>query len=137
MKKIKPTFIAVIVVLLTAGGLFEYLKLTDDTYEGMSIIPEEHDDIPLYDGLEPTRSHYVIEGNHWKDIYNFYFEKLPELGWKNEYVQTALDDNDPENDEWAGFYSRWTKVGFNGKLSIGSSYNKFDTQTEVNFDDRL
>ncbi|SFA81557.1 MULTISPECIES: hypothetical protein [unclassified Bacillus (in: firmicutes)] len=133
MKNIKRTFFAAVVVLLVAGGWFGYLKMTDDTYEGMSIIPEQHDDIPLFEGLEPTRSNYVIEENRWNDVYDFYFEKLPELGWKNDYVQTALDDEDSEND-WGGFQSRWTKLGFEGELTISASYNKFDEQTEVMFD---
>jgi hypothetical protein len=133
MKNIRSTIFAAVVVLLVAGGWFGYVKLTDDTYEGMSIIPEQHDDIPLYEGLEPTRTHYVIEGDRWKDIYDYYFEKLPELGWENEYNYSALQDDDLEND-WGGFDSSWIKKGFDGKLTINASYNQFDDQTDVMFD---
>ncbi|CAN7266971.1 hypothetical protein [Rossellomorea sp. LjRoot5] len=69
----------------------------------------------------------------WEDIYGFYMNKLPSLGWKIEYVQSALDDNDVEND-WSGFYSRWRKEGFDGELWISSNYNQFDEKTEVIFD---
>ncbi|TWD94531.1 hypothetical protein FB550_11364 [Neobacillus bataviensis] len=133
MTKIKCIFVGAVIVLLVAGGWFGYLKMNDDTYKGMSIIPEQHDDIPLFKGLEPTDSHYVIDGDHWKEIYDFYFKKLPKLGWENQYVQSALDDNDPEND-WGGFDSRWTKKGFEGELSIYASYDKSDQQTKVIFD---
>jgi nucleoid DNA-binding protein len=59
--------------------------------------------------------------------------KLPSLGWKVEYVQSALDDNDYKND-WSGFYFRWRKEGFDGELWILASYNQFDEETEVIFD---
>ncbi|MDQ0882069.1 hypothetical protein [Peribacillus sp. V2I11] len=121
------------VVLLLFLGWFAYQKATDDTYEGMSIIPEQHRDIPLFEGLKPTRSHYVIKGNRWEDIYNFYMNKLPKLGWKVEYEQSALDDNDDEND-WSGFHSRWRKEGFDGELWISASYNQYDYETELLFD---
>ncbi|MBM6618822.1 hypothetical protein [Bacillus suaedaesalsae] len=110
-----------------------YLKITDDTYEGMSIIPEQHKDIPLFDGLKPTNHQYVMKGNHWEDIYEFYMEKLPTLGWKVEYQQSALDDTDTEND-WSGFHSSWRKEGFDGELWIGASYNQYEEKTEVIFD---
>lgn len=133
MNRIKWAILGAIIVSLVAGGRFIYIKMTDDTYEGMSIIPEQHDDIPLIEGMEPTRTQYIIEGDRWKDVYDFYFEKLPDLGWKNEYFHSALGDDDPEND-WGGFDSRWTKNGFEGELSISASYDKFDEQTEVMFD---
>lgn len=120
-------------MILIAMGWLTYQKVIDDTYEGMSIIPEQHKDIPLFKGLKPTDHEYVIKGNHWKDIYDFYMSKLPSLGWKVEYVQSALDDNDYKND-WSGFYSRWRKEGFDGELWILASYNQFDEETEVIFD---
>ncbi|MEW5597081.1 hypothetical protein ABGT24_27060 [Peribacillus frigoritolerans] len=122
-------FLAILIV----AGWFTYQKITDDTYEGMSIIPEQHKDIPLFEGLKSTRSHYVIKGNRWEDIYNFYMNKLPKLGWKVEYEQSALDDNNNEND-WSGFDSRWRKEGFDGELWISASYNQYDEETEVLFD---
>jgi len=121
------------IAILIAVGWFAYQKVTDDTYEGMSIIPEQHKDIPLFEGLKPTSHQYVIKGNHWKDIYEFYMRKLPSLGWKVEHEQSALDDNDTEND-WSGFYSRWRKEGFDGELWISADYNQFDEKTEVIFD---
>ncbi|MDC3413245.1 hypothetical protein NC797_14430 [Aquibacillus sp. 3ASR75-11] len=66
-------------------------------------------------------------------IYDFYMSKLPTLGWEVEYVQSALDDNDNEND-WSGFYSHWRKEGFDGELLISASYNQFEEETEVMFD---
>lgn len=133
MNRIKWAFLGLIMVLLVVGSWFVYIKMTDDTYEGMSIIPEQHDDIPLIEGMEPTRTHYVIKGDRWEDVYDFYFEKLPDLGWKNEYYHSALGDLDQEND-WGGFDSRWTKKGFEGVLNISASYSKFDDQTKVMFD---
>ncbi|MBM6618076.1 hypothetical protein [Bacillus suaedaesalsae] len=82
-----------IVIFIIAIWLM-YLQITDDTYEGMSIIPEQHNDIPLFKGLKPTSHQYVMKGNHWEDIYEFYMGKLPSLGWKVEYEQSALDDTD-------------------------------------------
>lgn len=132
MNKRKFLIVGIVVVSILLGW-FAYQKATDDTYEGMSIIPENHKDIPLFEGLEPTRSHYVIKGNRWEQIYNFYMNELPKLGWKVEYEQSALDDNNNEND-WSGFYSRWRKERFDGELRISVSYNQYDEKTEVMFD---
>jgi hypothetical protein len=133
MKKINWIILGSIAILAVTG-LFVSQKITDnDTYEGMSIIPEQHDDIPLFDGLELTDHEYVIEGNHWKDIYDFYIKELPKHGWKEEYKGTALEDDKAEND-WGGFYSRWRKEGFDGELEISAHYNQFEEQTEVIFD---
>ncbi|UFT98378.1 hypothetical protein KO561_14380 [Radiobacillus kanasensis] len=116
------------------AGWFAYQKVTAETYEGMSIIPEKHEDIPLYKGLKPTRHEYVMEGNHWLDIYNFYMEELPGHGWVVQHEESALHDNDSENDDWGGFFSRWQKDDFDGELSVSASYNQHENQTEVNFD---
>ena len=129
----KRVLLSVGVALLISMSWVAYHNITDDTYEGMSIIPEQHKDIPLFKGLKPTRSQYVIKGNHWEDIYDFYMSKLPSLGWKVEHVKSALDDTDIEND-WSGFYSRWRKEGFDGELWISSNYNHFEEETEVIFD---
>ncbi|MCM3584716.1 hypothetical protein M3182_03020 [Mesobacillus maritimus] len=122
-----------IVIIFILLGWFAYQKATDDTYEGMSIIPEQHKDIPLYEGLKPTRSHYEIKGNRWEEIYQFYMNELPKLGWEVEHEQTALEDDNNEND-WSGFYSLWIKDGFNGELRISASYNHYDEITKVIFD---
>jgi len=121
------------IAILIAMGWFAYQEVTDDTYEGMSIIPEQHKDIPLFEGLKPTRHQYLIKGNRLEDIYEFYMRKLPSLGWNVEHEQSALDDNDTEN-HWSSFYSQWRKEGFDGELWISAGYNQFDEKTEVIFD---
>lgn len=120
-------------MILIVTGWYLYQKYTDDTYEGMSIIPEEHKDIPFFKGLEPTEVVYVIDGNQWGDIHDFYLEELPRHGWILEYNGSALHDKDPEND-WGGFHTRWRKKGFEGELIISAHYNQFDERTEVIFD---
>ncbi|MDF2653214.1 MAG: hypothetical protein K0Q73_9019 [Paenibacillus sp.] len=122
-----------IIVMFVVVSWFAYQKITDDTYEGMSIIPEQHKDIPLFKGLKPTEHQYIMEGNHWVDIYHYYLKQLPVLGWSVEYEGSALNDNDSENDE-GGFNSRWRKEGFDGELWISAHYNQFEEQTEVIFD---
>jgi hypothetical protein len=129
----KSLLLSVGIAILIAMSWFAYHKVTDDTYEGMSIIPEQHKDIPLFEDLKPTDHNYVIKGYHWEEIYDFYMSKLPSLGWKVEHAQSALDDNDVEND-WSGFYSRWRKEGFDGELWISANYNQIDEKTEVTFD---
>ncbi|MCM3671324.1 hypothetical protein M3181_20400 [Mesobacillus maritimus] len=132
MNKSKFLLLGIVVILILLGW-FAYQKATDDTYEGMSIIPEQHKDIPLFDGLKPSRSHYEIKGNRWEDIYHFYMNELPKLGWEFEHEQTALDDDNYEND-WSGFYLLWRKDGFIGELRISASYNHYDEITKVIFD---
>lgn len=121
-----------LVIIFTAGW-FGYQVATDETYEGMSIIPEDHKDIPLYPGLEPTRSEYVMEGDSWSEVFAFYEKQLPKNGWVLHTKGSALDDKDPEND-WSGAYSEWTKKGVDGVLWVSASYNQGDNQTEVMFD---
>ncbi|MGM0851128.1 MAG: hypothetical protein ACQEWI_00700 [Bacillota bacterium] len=132
MKNNKWLFYLVLLFLVILSFYF-YQKLTDRTYEGMTIIPEEHDDIPLYKGLEPTMSEYKMKGDHWVGIYDFYLDELPKLGWEVSELGSALDDQDAEND-WGGFYSTWRKEGFDGQLSISSHFNQVEDYTEVTFD---
>jgi hypothetical protein len=129
----KQIIFGVILLLLFIISWFSYQKITDDTYKGMSIIPEEHKDIPLFKGLEPTEHQYIMKGNHWEEIYHFYKNELPGLGWQMDYIKSALDDNEAEND-WGGFMSRWRKDDFDGELWISSHYNQNEDQTEVMFD---
>ncbi|WP_079529511.1 hypothetical protein [Halobacillus hunanensis] len=129
----KQLFIYSCITVLIAAGWFTYEKITSDTYEGMTIVPERHKDIPLFNGLKPTEHQYVIKGNQWNDIYNFYLNELSFRGWKVEYEDSALYDDNNEND-WSGFSSRWRKEGFNGELWISAHYNQFTDQTEVIFD---
>ncbi|MCP3740335.1 hypothetical protein [Rossellomorea sp. BNER] len=132
MRKIYKLFYGFIIVCIGIS-LFSYQKITDDTYKGMSIIPEQHKDIPLFEGLEPTGHQYIISGDKWMGIYDFYKKELPKFGWKLEYIDTALNDQDPENDG-SGFYSHWRKEGFDGELWISAHYNLWEDQTEVIFD---
>lgn len=121
------------VFVLIILGWFSYEKVPVDAYEGMTIIPEQQKDIPLFEGLKPSRSQYVIEGDRWEDIFNFYKTELPKLGWEAQNVESALDDDDYEND-WAGFHSLWRKEGFDGELRIAASYEQHDNKTKVIFD---
>ncbi|MFC4560202.1 hypothetical protein ACFO3D_18765 [Virgibacillus kekensis] len=121
------------ILVLFAVTLFVYQKITDNTYRGMTIIPEKHEDIPLFKGLEPTENEYVLDGNRWINIYEFYLKELPRLGWEMEYEGSALNDNERDND-WSGFHSGWRKEGFDGELSISAHYNQYEEQTEVTFD---
>lgn len=52
MKRVFLAAFGIIVILLIAGGWFAFVNATDETYEGMSIIPEEHEDIPIFEGLK-------------------------------------------------------------------------------------
>lgn len=132
MKNKKWVFYLMLLFLVIPSWYF-YQKVTDRTYEGMTIIPEEHEDIPLYEGLEQTMSDYKMNGDHWVGIYDFYLDKLPKLGWEVNELGSALDDQDAEND-WGGFYSTWRKEGFDGELSISSHFNQGEDYTEVIFD---
>lgn len=130
MKKTNWLYLCLIVLLFIAGW-YGYQTVTDDTYEGMSIIPEKTKDIPLYPGLEPTRSDYVMEGDSWREVFAFYEKQLPKHGWVLRMKGSALDDDDHEND-WSGAYSEWTKGDF--QLWVSASYNQWENQTEVMFD---
>ncbi|WP_088006438.1 hypothetical protein [Indiicoccus explosivorum] len=125
--------IAALLAVSMAAGWYGYQGMTDETHAGMSIIPEKHDDIPLYEGLEPQRSHYTVPGDKWREIRSFYVENLPELGWRLTYEGSALDDNDPGNDS-SGFMTIWRKEGFDGELQISGGYNPYEKATEIMFD---
>ncbi|MGJ9386190.1 hypothetical protein [Salipaludibacillus sp. CF4.18] len=129
MKKINWLIYGTITIVIIAGW-FTYQKVTDDTYEGMSIIPEQHEDIPLFEGLRPTEHEYFLGGNHWNEIYDFYLKQLPKYGWEVSYKQSSSD----ENSDAMGFTSRWRKKGIEWELSIYGSYFKMNNQTEVIFD---
>jgi hypothetical protein len=132
MKNKKWVFYLILLFLVIPSWYF-YQKVTDRTYESMTIIPEKHEDIPLYEGLEPTMSDYKMKGDHWVGIYDFYLNELPKLGWEVSELGSALDDQDAKND-WGGFYSTWRKEGFDGELSISSHFNQGEDYTEVIFD---
>lgn len=108
-------------------GIIGYQKLTDDTYDGMSVIPEKRKDIGLYKGLEPRQSDYVMKGNHWKKIYNYYLKNLPKYGWVLEHKESN------ENESIPGGVASWIKEG-QGELDIITSYFPQEDQTQVIFD---
>ncbi|MBM7583658.1 hypothetical protein JOC86_000195 [Bacillus pakistanensis] len=132
MRKLNWLLYGTIVVCIIIG-LFSFRKITKDTYDGMSIIPEQHKDIPLFEGLEPNEHQYIVDGNQWIDIYKFYKVELPKFGWKLKYIDTALNVQVPENDG-GGFYSHWRKEGFDGELWISAGFNSLEDQTVVIFD---
>jgi hypothetical protein len=134
MKKTALLYGCIAVIVIGILSWISYYNHHSNVYKGMSIIPEQHQDIPLYRGLKPADGHYIVKGNEWKAIYKFYQEKLPSLGWRVQYKVSALDDNNPNNDDWAGFTSRWIKKGFDGELWISASFNKNNRVTEVIFD---
>ncbi|PGS55797.1 hypothetical protein [Bacillus sp. AFS041924] len=118
---------AITSILVFVAGIIAYQKITDDTYEGMSVIPEQRKDIGLYKGLEPRQSDYVMKGNHWKEIYNFYLKSLPTHGWVLEHKESK------ENEPISGGYARWIKEG-QGELDLSATYFPQEDQTQVNFD---
>ncbi|WP_077304574.1 hypothetical protein [Terribacillus halophilus] len=64
MNKLRLSIFGIVfVTMVIVIAIYAYERATDDTYAGMSIIPEEHEDIPLFEGLEPTRSDYEIDGD--------------------------------------------------------------------------
>jgi hypothetical protein len=134
MKKFKRFLIIIFLLIISISGWLTYEKATDETYGGMSIIPEKHPDIPLYEGLKPTRHKYLLSGHYVKEIYEFYMKELPSLGWeltyKRKWNEGAWDDYQPT----IGFDTRWVKAGFDGELTINATYNQIENHTEVIFD---
>ncbi|MBY6037799.1 hypothetical protein KUV80_14095 [Fictibacillus nanhaiensis] len=94
------------VFLVSGFSVYSYMSKKDQ-YIGQTVVPEERNDLPLYEGLTFSDHDYVIKGNHWHAIYTFYKEKLPENGWKLVHTQASLEGN-------GGF--RWT-----GKKMIKTS----------------
>lgn len=118
--------IVVLVVGVLLGGSFLYQKATADTYEGMSVIAEQEKDIPLYEGLKPKRSNYVVDGNKEGDLLRYYLKVLPEIGWERRSVSKWVD----------GFEMSWVKDGFSGELYVNGHYEKEGDQTVLYFDQR-
>jgi len=118
---------AITSILVFVGGIIAFQKITDDTYEGMSVIPEQREDIGLYKGLEPRQNDYVMKGDQWKEIYNYYLKNLPKHGWVLEHNESKEIERIP------GGYARWIKEG-QGELDISTSYFPQEDQTQVNFD---
>lgn len=119
--------------LLAAGGWYFYQMEREERYNGMSIVPERTKDIPLYEGLKPGGGpSYVIEGQHWQEILDYYKVVLPENGWTDTFIQAS---NSAEKDG-AGFMSTWKKPGQDWELSIDAGYFQQDNMTKVIFDKR-
>lgn len=125
--------IFVFILILVVGGWFFYQNERESRYVGQSIIPERTDDIPLYDELKHDGSPaYVVEGNHWEEVLNFYKKELPENGWTLEYIHSSGNDHD----DGTGFMSTWRKPGQGWELSIDAGYFQSQNRTEVIFDKR-
>lgn len=122
----------ILIILLVFGGLFYFQKEKEEKYKGLSLIPEQTDDIPLYMGLEPASPVYKIKGEHWEDILQFYQKELPKNGWSLTMLQASTDSKE----DGAGFNSSWEKEGTEWVLSISGAYFKGMDQTEVMFNMR-
>ncbi|RSL30382.1 hypothetical protein D7Z54_26455 [Salibacterium salarium] len=103
---------------------YTYQKVTDDTHEGRSIIPEEHEDIPMYEELKSRQHTYIIRGNKFDSIHSFYMEQLKQNDWELTYEE--------KRNEF--FMTRWEKEGFNGELLVFAQYNEHEEETKVIFD---
>ncbi|MGG1660704.1 hypothetical protein [Brevibacillus sp. NRS-1366] len=131
MKKGKWLTIVIVLVLVVVGGfIYQTATLKDETYSGMSIIPEKQEDIPLFKGLKPTEFHYEMQGDHWEDIYHFYQNELPKYGWTLTYQHASEN----EDESVSGFITRWRKPDVDWELSVRGSSFALSKQTEVVFD---
>ncbi|CAM4017866.1 hypothetical protein [Mesobacillus thioparans] len=120
-----------ILFILLFAAIFVYFQhMRTEKYEGLDLIPERTEDIPLYSGLEADSPVYKIKGDHWDEILNFYEHALPQNGWNLIMKQAS---SDPAEDG-AGFISNWEKEGRKWVLSISASYFRNTDQTEVTFD---
>ncbi|MBT2680967.1 hypothetical protein J7E38_18410 [Bacillus sp. ISL-35] len=120
-------------VLLLAALLFYFQQIQKEKYEGLELIPERTEDIPLYSGLEADSPVYKINGDHWRQVMEFYEKELPQNGWSLIMQQASPDSNE----DGAGFISNWEKKGTDWVLSISGSYFKNMDQTEVTYDKRV
>ena len=125
--------IFVFALSLVVAGWFFYQKERELKYDGQTIIPERTDDIPLYDELKHDGSPaYFVEGNHLKDVLNYYKEVLPQNGWRLEFMHSYENGQD----DGTGFMSTWRKPEQEWELSIDSGYFMSQNRTEVIFDKR-
>ena len=129
--KLKYFTVLLIPFFILAGGFLYYYEVYFAKYKGMTFIPEQSDNVPLYDGLEPDGNRvYIIAGNHWKEIISFYQTELQKTGWNEVYVQSS----ESPYEDGAGFISAWEKDGQEWGLSIQAGYYEQTNQTEVLFD---
>ncbi|MFZ3591794.1 hypothetical protein ACOI1C_21915 [Bacillus sp. DJP31] len=99
---------------------------SQDVHSGMSIIPEETTDLPLYIGLRARSSDYIIKNDQHKEIYDFYLRELPLKGWKliNSRIHKGL-----------GFEQSWSKPSKKRELYILSTISDNQKETYVVFDE--
>ena len=93
-------------------------------YTGQTVVPEKRDDLPLYEGLEFQEHEYMLKGNHWYAVYEFYKEKLPENGWKLIHKHASLEAS-------GGFIMSWEKD--DKELWINGGCNTNEKETEIIF----
>lgn len=122
-KRIVISFVFVLLVFLSVT-IYQYV-VKKDRYSSVSIVPEQRNDLPLYEGLEFQEHHYLMKGNHWYDIYEFYRDSLPSHGWKLVFKQASIEG-------WGGFMLRFEKN--NKELHIDGGWNPYANETETIFD---
>jgi hypothetical protein len=124
MKK-NLVFLGILMIFILSGySGYSYFN-KDNVYAGMTVVPEERNDLPLYKGLVPGEHQYTMEGNHWQSIYDFYAVKLPRYGWKLSHKQATIGYP-------GGFMMTWAKD--DKELFIGGNWNPENLETEVMFD---
>lgn len=122
-KRIVLSFVFILLII-SSVAIYKYV-LEKDRYSSVSIVPENRNDLPLYDGLEFQENHYLIKGNHWNNIYEFYRDTLPNHGWKLVFKQASIEDS-------GGFMLRFQKK--DKELHIGGGWNPYANETETTFD---
>lgn len=121
------------ILLLVSAGFYIFQKEREERYNGQTIVPEHSKDVPLYKGLKPDGNpEYVIQGDHWEEILDYYKKTLPEYGWHEVFIQVS----DLEAGDGSGFISTWEKEGQSWDLYINAGYFMNTNQTEVVFDKR-
>jgi hypothetical protein len=131
MKKKTSYFVAGLVAILIVAAWFVHHKRSiEEAYSGMSIIPGQRKDVPLFEGLKPSNPDFVMKGNHWKEIYEFYLQELPKHGWKAEHKITRTNETGDSH----SFDTSWRKKGLDWELTVMGGYIKMTNQTEVIFD---
>jgi hypothetical protein len=125
MKKIILLGMVVVTFLITGFSVYSYVN-EKNRYVGQTVVPERRNDLPLYEGLTFKDHEYVMKGNHWESIYQFYKEELPNNGWELIHQQTSQET------PIGGFMMSYEKDG--KELSIhGGSFPEENT-TEIIFD---
>lgn len=124
MKKSIVITCVIFAFLVSGFSIYSYMK-EKNRYTGQTVVPEKRDDLPLYEGLEFQEHEYMLKGNHWYTVYEFYKEKLPENGWKLIHKQASLEAS-------GGFIMSWEKD--DKELWINGGWNTNENETEIIFD---